>query len=538
MKSRTKRALRLAVANSRNCGAISKCLKKVQICVAVLLFLLLISPSKDVHATPEGWVYGQQVVYVNGQRFEAWGYSFWNGYGNFRLRDIAYMLNGTSAQFNVREPLDGYLHFWIERNVPYVPIGTELGYLYEEQLDWRTIGAFRFYAVEHSPRQSVILSLDGSETPRINTVVEVLTSSGFPINEPERLTDLNQVYFDIASIAGLLGFSLERAIDYDFGIPNELHITTGLEYLAGDIESQPLELLNASFRLTGHWVDRRFFDSVIINQEVAWPHEFEIGLFGLTYHPQFVDFQFSGLPLAARQPNISHHNQVLLPLVLESLEDGIITISIYGSDRRISADLSAMPIDTLIYYVDGVPIEMVRLDPSLSPGRYRHDALEGGGLLLTYIADFQSFSFWQIPQYVHIYRSTVQGYEGERIFTHLVIDENDRIFFEFADPYAEPDVVYFYTIKIQSEWHNYNTVTFGGESQITAYFDYVPSDAVVIGTGDTEMVADIVDPHESPEYAAETPSDSNSHMIAIIVAIVVVAGIFIFIWIKTMTKRA
>ena len=107
-----------------------KIAKSVQICVVLLLFLLLISHSKHIYATPDGWLYHQHVIYVNEQRFELWGYGYWEGYGNYRLRDIAYILNGTSAQFNIREPLGEYLHFWIERNTPYVPIGTELSYLY------------------------------------------------------------------------------------------------------------------------------------------------------------------------------------------------------------------------------------------------------------------------------------------------------------------------------------------------------------------------------------------------------------------------
>jgi len=496
-----------------------KIVKSAQICVILLLFLLLISHSKNIYATPDGWIYSQHVVYVNEHRFELWGYGFWDRYGYYRIRDIAYILNGTSAQFNIREPLDEYLHFWIERGAPYEPIGTELDYLYEEHREWREIGGFHAYAVEHYPLQNVILSLDGLETPKANTIVSVLTSFGFPINEPERLADLYQVYFDIDYLAGILGFSLE--FEY-----NDLHITTGVEYLTGEIESQPLELLDISLRLTGHWVDRRFYDSAVISQEVAWPHEFEIGLLGLTYQPQFVDFQFTGIPLSVRQPNVWHHNRVFYPFTMESLKDGILTTSVAGIDRRIRAEWSSMPINSLIYYVDGVPNEMVRLDPNLCPGRYRHEILEGGGILLTYIADYQSF--WGSPEYIHIYRSNIQGYEGERIFTHTVIDENDRIFFEFADHYPGLAEVYFYTIKAQGRQNRYHVITFGGESQIRAYIGDI-SDDTVINDSDISEIA-IVENPEPPEYETDTQSDSSGYwrFVTIIVLLIAVA-LFIYL---------
>jgi len=493
-----------------------KILINTLICIILLLFLLLISQPTNIYATPDGWRYHHHAIYVNEQRFELWGYGHWDGYGNYRLRDIAYILNGTSAQFSIREPLGEYLHFWIERNTPYIPTGTELSYFYDEQRDWRELGGFHAYAVEHFPLQNVILSIDGSENPDINTVVTVLTAFGFPLNEPQWLADLNKVYFEIGNLAGLLGFSLEMT-------PDGLHITTGTEYLTDNIESRPLELLDMSLRLTGHWVDRRFFDSDIITQEVAWPHEFEIGLFGLSYQPMFVDFMFTGLPLAARQPNVWHSNWIVSPFTMESLEDGVMTISVDGHDRKISADKSSMPINALIYYVDGTPIKMVRLDPNLSPGRYRYEALEEGGILLTYIADYQSFR--HMPEYIHIYRSYVQGYEGERIFTHTVIDENDRIFFEFVDPYAEPGRVYFYMIRSQGRWNIYNTVTFGGEPQMAAYIVYIPGEAAAIET-DAYETAEEENP-EPPVYTADTQSDSVRYVVVLMLIIGLFAGILI-----------
>jgi len=505
----------------------------VQTFAVLVLFLLLLGNSKIVFATPDGWSYGQHTIYVNDQKFEVWGYTAWDVIRdvvhNYRLRDIAYILDGTSAQFNIRNPLNHYLHFWIERNVPYEPIGTELNYLYEERRDWRGIGQFHAYAVEHFPLQQVILSLDGSEAPTYNIIVTVLTSFGFPLNEPERLADLNQVYFDLENLAGILGFNLELD-EY-----NNLHITTGVEHLTSVIETKPLESLDASLRLTGHWVDRRFFDSAIINQEVAWPHEFEIGLLGLTYHPRFVDFMFTGLPLSARQPNIWHIERIFFPFSVQFYEDGIIMFSADEVGRKLRADLSSMPVNVLIYYIDGVPNEMVRLNPNLTPGRYNYATIEDGGIHIAYIADYQSFM--AVPEYINIYRSNIQGYLGERILTHVVVDKDDHIFFEFVDSYATSGRAYFYTINTQGWWRNYHTITFGGESQIAVQLGLTSNDVVM-----TEV--DMFEPEETEsseqtEYEINTPpySTDNIAMILIVISAVTVAlGVF-FVRLKSIKTR-
>jgi len=73
-----------------------------------------------------------------------WGYRHWEGFGNFQLRDIAYILNGTSTQFDIRKPLDEYLHFWINIGVAYTPIGNELGYHYDDPDEQREVGGFHF----------------------------------------------------------------------------------------------------------------------------------------------------------------------------------------------------------------------------------------------------------------------------------------------------------------------------------------------------------------------------------------------------------
>ena len=486
-------------------------MKLTKICAALLLVLLLTHP-RNAYATPDGWFYRPQIIYVNQQRFEVWGYlcSFREDY--FRLRDIAYILNGTSAQFNIREPYGDNLHFWIERNVPYIPIGTELTYFYEEDSEWwRSLGGFHAYATEHFPIQNVILSLDGAEAPDESTVVAVLTPFGFPLNYLEWLTDIYLVSFSLESLAGVLGFSVMTV--YDDTAIGTTHIITGDEYFA-DINAQSLEWLDMALRLTGHWVDRRFFDDNVITQDVAWPHEFNISIWGLTYAARFVDYAFTGVPLAARQPNVWDQDAKLYPFILESFNDGTAIFALDGSDRRIRAERS-LPTNSLFYYFDGIPIEMVRLDPALNPGRYSFEVLECGGLRISYIADYQLF--WHSHVYIHVYRSTEYGYEGERIFSHAIAGMDERIFFEFIDQYPPAGVHLFYTIKAENSRQRYDTITFGGARQITAFVEVEDEEVAAI---------EVIDEFEPPEHAIDILEESRRNRVVVLFCgfVVIVLG--------------
>jgi len=274
-------------------------------------------------------------------------------------------------------------------------------------------------------------------------------------------------------------------------------------------------------------VDRRFYDSYEINREVAFPVEFEIGFSGLTYQPRFVDFMFSGTPLSARQPNMWHALQEFNLLTIEAIDDGIITLAVDGFDKRLRVDLGSEQIEALVYYADGAMIEMVRLNPNISPGRYRYEEPESGGLRITYIADFQEFR--SVPEFINVYRSTVLGDVGERILTHAVVDADDSIFFKFVDYSAERGVTYFYTVKMQSQWLSNRLVAIGGETQMAVQIGgsvYEADTAHVVDIADDETLeGEVVESDD--EYETDEEQGSSGFFVVGIVGVTVVAVVVI-----------
>ena len=95
--------------------------------------ILIVHAPTEVRATH--WIFAMPTtVVVNGESLELWGYGDSSPPSSFRLRDIAYVLNGTAAQFNVQQ-LDSQLsrNVLIELGMPYRPTGTEMRPILEER---------------------------------------------------------------------------------------------------------------------------------------------------------------------------------------------------------------------------------------------------------------------------------------------------------------------------------------------------------------------------------------------------------------------
>ena len=89
-------------------------------------------------------------VEVNGQAVDLAGFNFF-GYNYFRLRDLAYVLNGTSAQFDIEtESGEDWFNIIILRGIPYEPVGGEMvpvpggasASLSDAYVNWRILTAF------------------------------------------------------------------------------------------------------------------------------------------------------------------------------------------------------------------------------------------------------------------------------------------------------------------------------------------------------------------------------------------------------------
>jgi len=133
-------------------------------------------------------------VSVNGRQFSA---PAWNvrGASYFRVRDIAYMLNDTRAQFSIvpgqpQQRWHQQADYWLQRWRPYIPTGAEMGAL--------AAGARQAELVRDSRR-----AFDG-----------ITVSTAFPRRPILSHFDLDtalidgQSYFNLASFGQMLGFDL------------------------------------------------------------------------------------------------------------------------------------------------------------------------------------------------------------------------------------------------------------------------------------------------------------------------------------------
>jgi hypothetical protein len=140
-------------------------------------------------------------IEVNGQPFVVSGYEGHeesDNYAVFRLRDIAYILNGTRAQFDIIE--GGGVDFWLKRGAAYTVDFSELrGFPEQRNADTNGTGGI---ILSHSvgftkePYQRVTVGFDGEDSPAIilnMTVVE----------------DVDDIYFSLRDLSYWLGFSVE-----------------------------------------------------------------------------------------------------------------------------------------------------------------------------------------------------------------------------------------------------------------------------------------------------------------------------------------
>ncbi|MCL2197338.1 MAG: SH3 domain-containing protein [Defluviitaleaceae bacterium] len=151
--------------------------------------------------------YGRYPIFVEGQFFEAWGID------GLRLQDAAYILNGTSAQFDIAEPPCGW-DFWIRRGEAYIPDGTELQRISERHANARLIvdefsdGLHPTPFSRHLstgwrswPFRDIVLGLDGNDYPSSTISLLVAYVEG---------TD--DSFFSLLELAYWLGFEIRSHI--------------------------------------------------------------------------------------------------------------------------------------------------------------------------------------------------------------------------------------------------------------------------------------------------------------------------------------
>jgi len=387
-----------------------KILKTFIAVIAVMLFFPL-SVSTAQGVLPHSFT-----LNIDGEDFEVWYYTGEVSLYGFRLRDIAFMLNGTAAQFNIREINDERWDYWIEPGVPYVPNGTELQPIpLERWANFSSEGEVGGYGFVTNPWRHVLVGVGGVYEPATTVAIRVLI-------------DVDDTFFPLENFGYLFGFS--RTI-YGININDEAPV----------LPVQTPEFTDLLVRLFGHWVDERYYISPIINEAVVWPAELRFttsGLINYGWHSPIGSMMISDIPR-------EHHS-----LQKNILENGLVELTIQSDepeqfdDIRIIVDTSNPEIDRITYYIDGVAHSMVRYERFRPARRYYAEPYESGGIRLLYLLRNRLLS--EDTTELRFYRSTTQGERGELIYTHAPVNPFDRILFEFIDTSVDLGQIYYYCI--------------------------------------------------------------------------------------------
>jgi len=433
-------------------------IRKLQLAAAVIAIALLISMPMVVLAT-HGFGSGPFTVMVDDELFELWGFGGDGPVPAFRLQDIAYMLNGTAAQFDLRTPPDGRWDYWIVRGAPYTPQGTELSLDFEER--YAVYGSYGFVSgglgFYSDPIRTVIVGLDGDSVPATTIALTVIEDPDGFFFEMQQLAPLLGIYWDWAAIFASWPYA-------------DLALTTGT-IIPHEPPVQPPELVDVLLRLSGHWVDRAHFYSPVIDESVVWPAGFNVSTAG------FTDVGATVAPIAMPQGAVLWY-----PVVMHSLENGYVELmvdttalprsswyryAIFDPDvnyeipddaarfynHRIVFDASREHINEVTYYIGEARFTMMRNNwpfvfGHTDPRRYTVGPAEGDGIVLRYVL---GSIFMTDDRDFRIYRSTAYGERGELVERRQTIDTHDRLLFEFVDATVEYGQVYYYSVYSFSE---------------------------------------------------------------------------------------
>jgi len=447
---------------------------RVFVILSAILILAVHLPML-VYATG-GFGSARTTISVDGQVFELHGYDGDGPMPAFRLRDIAYILQGTPAEFDIRESPDNRWDYWIIPGGVYTPTGAEFQSMEDRHA---LFGSYGFipsgggsFGFEMNPIQSAVLGLGGIDAP----------SNSVPITV---VRDADDTYFPLYELGLLLGFRTARG-GRDDGAG---HLISFVPEGALDIPTQSPEIVDLLLRLSGHWLAREHYYCPVIDESAVWPWEFSIASLGFV--PSFTDID--GVRTAPFIPAGTQSQNTWYQLYMRTLEDGRIELTVnpmgqarrmvwYNNERimeqeildvsrfadhRIVIDPNASSADDrrinnawnrfapvtpdlalineVTYYIGDTAYNMVRFDRQRNPRRYHVEAAEGSGIVLRYlIGDWRLSGASDLV--LAIYRSTVPDEQGERIYERTITDFYDRLLFEFVDEVVEHGQVYYYSL--------------------------------------------------------------------------------------------
>jgi hypothetical protein len=261
-------------------------------------------------------------------------------------------------------------------------------------------------------------------------------------------------------------------------------------------EAPPPELSDVLERVVGHWVDKEFYYSPVIDNNVLWLFE---RVFHLEGDYQGVSFtEWGGRPLSAHIIGGTGMPTGIFPLVMQSFKDGIVELTIdhtmpvvcfervysnfdnddfcychflnsseYAVADRIVIDTTRPDINEITYFTEGSSYTLVRFDWERDPSRYYIERTQDG-IKVNYFAGLGSFP--RFSEEIFVYRSAVYGERGERLLTFSFTNWESSAFYEFIDITAKPGQTYYYSVWPYREWQtSEEPLTFGGRWQMAAH---------------------------------------------------------------------
>ncbi|MCL2225415.1 MAG: hypothetical protein FWB96_10670 [Defluviitaleaceae bacterium] len=422
-------------------------------CVFMLVIILLMPLA--VRATV-GPLVQEAVVFLDDEIFTIWGVGDDVAVSFVRLRDLAYILNGTPAQFNFAESHEENISYRIFRGEPYIPQGNELlpiEYYHEE-------GGPRWFAA--GGMYNVKIGVDGGNSPETVILFNVY-GDGY------------DYFFPLGRMGTLLGYSLEWSRVgywmhslYDFYVEGATYVISTVGREPAVLPVQTAEFLQLMERLAGHWVDDTHFYGEVIDESVVFPRELFIFLEG--YGVTFESWD-SVAPIhrAAVTPWWARYR-----VAKRSLGDGLLELMLadtaespwhftpddadefpnlpYLTERRIILDPAQEEIAEIFFFDSGEKIRMVRAYHSrdLAP-RYTLEMNTDGHIVIRYVLG-QGALRW--GRTLMISRAVRRDYLGELLLYQEDFYPDDRAVFEFTDTTAQRGHTYYYLVRRSwvSEW--------------------------------------------------------------------------------------
>jgi len=460
--------------------------------------MLLVYFPTPVQAT-HGVASRQMRIMVNDTVFEVYGYDGEFMIVTLRLRDIAYMLQGTSARFDIRAADNDARDFWIVRGENYTPQGNEFQPIPSRHALFSSSYGFilgqgvGFY---EDPFQQIWLGLDGDSAPAQTIHFGIFA-------------DVDDVYFCLYDLGELLGFGVSWG-EYGTGVDHAISFIPGVYgfFFPDQVAQQPTAYYNPELtailaQIEGRWVDRAYYYRQTIDRDIVWPVYFdvfpiisedawawgwdELRFERITAGIGFIDdvaqlgpIGFDGYSpfgtafpvyIYSRQQGIVElRYEFSLPILTwgygELFRDewNAQTIAAY-QNRRLIIDTRTAPISEITYYIGTQSHTMIRFDSNRDPSRYNVESHDDYGIRLTW--QVRPFSIPSWTETLRVYRSTQEGERGN-LLREVALDEGNNIF-ELVDVSVQPWETYFYSVWQTSWVGEREPIQIGGQWQMVVH---------------------------------------------------------------------